>query len=294
MSGWRDCTLVAFDTETTGLNPEEGHRVIEFAGIEFKLGPDGAIQKLTPHHYLFNPEIPIPREATEVSGLRDEDVADKPLFAQHAMAILKLLSNAILVAHNFPFDQRFLTYEFARANLRWPGPPAEIDTIDISHKFFPEARSHKLSELSQRLEVSLVGAHRATNDAEACGRCFLEMARRFGAPDSLPEMIEWADGVGAPPLNDFIKRTQDGQLLFSGGEFDGKPMEEHPEHLAWMLVAKVFEDGAWRDRYPLPLRLWMERWLRIRARGRAPSGNRGFGAGDWGIDPPVGSGLAGW
>src|SRR5687767_4919399 len=103
---WRTLPIIAFDTETTGLNPEDGHRVIEFAGVEMRLATDGSVEKVIPHHFLFKPtkddgsDMPIPREATDVSGIRDEDVASAPLFKEHAQAIHRLLSRAITVAHN--------------------------------------------------------------------------------------------------------------------------------------------------------------------------------------------------
>src|SRR4051794_32149834 len=126
---WRDLPIIAFDTETTGLFPEDGHRVIEFAAIELHVGLDGRPAKVIPHHFLFNPGIPIPREASEVSGLRDEDVVDAPPFEKSAATIHALLASAVSVAHNYPFDQRFLTHELGRAGLKWPSPSAEIDTV---------------------------------------------------------------------------------------------------------------------------------------------------------------------
>ncbi len=290
---WRRRSVVAFDTETTGLFPENGDRVIEFAGIELILGEDGGVARTVAHHFLFNPGIPIPREASEVSGLKDEDVAGKPIFAAHAEAIHRLLGRAITIAHNYPFDQRFLTQEFTRAGLKWPAPPAEIDTVDLSRRFFPEARGHKLGEVCARLEVSLVGAHRATNDAEACGRAFINMTQRFTAPDDLEGMIEWADAVGEPPGGDTIVRREDGVLVFGPGRHAGDPIEEHPDQLAYMLVARERTEGTWRLAYNDTVRRWVERWLRIRASGRAPQVMKGFGPADWGIDAPAGSGHAG-
>mgnify|MGYP003340586168 CR=1 FL=1 len=218
------------DTETTGLHPEEGHRVIEFAGVEFKLNPDGSVRQVIPHHHLFNPEMPIPKESTDVSGIRDEDVAKAPVFAQHAQSIHRLLANAITIAHNYPFDQRFLSYEFARVNLKWPYPVAEVDTVDLSRQFFPDAKSHKLGELAARLEIPLVGAHRATNDAEACGRCFLELARRQNAPSELAEMLDWGGAVGLPPETGHLSRTSEG-IQFVEGEHKGDALEDHPDTL---------------------------------------------------------------
>ena len=290
---WRARSVVAFDTETTGLYPENGDRVIEFAGVEFKLAADGSVMATVEHHHLFDPGIPIPREAAEVSGLRDEDVAGKPAFAAHAAAIHSLLAGAISVAHNYPFDQRFLTQEFARCGLRWPAPTAEIDTVDLSRRFFAEARGHKLAELCARVNIPLAGAHRATNDARACGLAFLAMAGRFGAPEELEGLFEWADAVGEPPAGGEIARGDDGVLVFGTGRWARSPIDEHPDELAWMVVARERVDGAWRFKHPENVRRWIERWLRIRASGRAAQGMKGFGPLDWGIDPPVGGAGAG-
>ena len=290
---WRNRSVVAFDTETTGLFPENGDRVIEFAGVELVLGPDGGVTRTVAHHFLFNPGIPIPREASEVSGLKDEDVAGKPLFAAHAEAIHRLLANAITIAHNYPFDQRFLTQEFTRCGLKWPAPSMEIDTVDLSRRFFQEARGHKLGEVCARLEIALVGAHRATNDAEACGRAFVAMTQRFNAPADLEALTEWADAVGEPPPGGAIQRREDGVLVFGPGRFVGEPIEEHPDHLAYMLVSRERVDGTWRLACSDTVRRWVERWLRIRASGRAPQIMKGFGPADWGIDAPVGSGQLG-
>lgn len=285
---WRERPIVAFDTETTGLNPENGDRIIEFAGISFHLGPDGEIRETRRHHWLFDPGIPIPREAQEVSGIRDEDVAGKPAFAAHAREIHALLADAVTVAHNFPFDQRFLTVELAKAGLKWPNPPAEVDTVDLSRRLFPEARSHKLGELCARLDIPLVGAHRATNDAEACGKALLALARRFDAPDDLEGFVDWADAIGDPPPGGPIVRGPDRQLVFAGGRFPGEPVDAHPDELAWLLYARERRDGRWQYAWPESVRRWAERWLRVRASGRAAQTTKGFGPADWGIDPPAG------
>jgi DNA polymerase III epsilon subunit-like protein len=286
---WRSHRILAFDTETTGFNPEQGDRVIEFAAVEFRLRPEVAEPEIRYHHHLFNPGIPIPEESTATHGIRDADVADQPPFERHAAAIHGLFAGAITVAHNYPFDQRFLVHEFARSSLAWPESLAEVDTLDLSRARFSDARFHNLGELSKRLEVSLVGAHRATNDAEACGRCFLAMTRRFDAPDSLDGLVAWADAVAPAPEGPW-SRGADGVLRFTEGPSAGEPVEGHPETLAWMALARERADGSWRWAWPEAVRRWAERWLRARASGRASQGSKGFGPADWGIDPPLGAG----
>ena len=81
MKPWTDCRLVAFDTETTGFNAHLNDRVIEFGAVEMVMNPDYTVCDTIEHHYLINPGRPIPREASEVSGIKDADVADKVIFA---------------------------------------------------------------------------------------------------------------------------------------------------------------------------------------------------------------------
>lgn len=287
---WRDRPILAFDTETTGLDPVDGHRVIEFAGVEFRLSPEGSVSEVVRHEWMFNPGRPIPRESSDVHGIRDEDVADKPAFATAARQIHALLQRSVTVAHNYPFDQRMLTYEFQLAGLGWPCPPAEIDTSDLSRRFFKEAREHKLATLAQRLEVPLVQAHRAGDDAEACGRCFLALAARNAAPDDEAAMIDWADAVGEPPSGGHLRRDDAGTIVLGPDTpSPGEPVAAHPDVLHWMTLARARADGRWDWRFPEPTRTWAARWLRIRGSGRFPGGGKGFGAGDWGIDPPAGT-----
>jgi hypothetical protein len=233
---------------------------------------------------LVNPGIPIPREVQDLTGIRNEDVDQQPPFERHAGTVIKLLEGAITVAHNHPFDQAFLSMELRRAGLRWPEPLAEIDTSDLSRRFFPEAHHHKLSDLATRLDVGLEGAHRAINDAEACGRAFLAMTALFQAPSELDGLIAWADAIGRPPDTGHIQRNSDGRVVFLDGPCAGEPVELHPDILAWMSLARVRAQGEWRFRYPESIRKWAERWLRIRGAGRAPQGTKSFGAADWGLD----------
>jgi DNA polymerase III subunit epsilon len=281
---WRDVPIVAFDTETTGLNPHDGDRVIEFAAVKIWADDDGRVERVEPYQQLFNPGIPIPRKVTEITGIDDDTVADAPDFETHGREIRHMLQGAIAVAHNFPFDRAFLTVEFQRLGMPWPDPIAEIDTLDLSLRWFKGARSHKLSDVSERLDVKLEGAHRATNDAEACGRCFVELARRHDAPENLHGMLDWADALGRPPANEHLGRGESGVLEYLAGPHIGEPVEHHPVHLQWLTYAKQRQGGEWVFRHPESLRRWAERFLRVRCSGRARQNPKSFGPGDWTID----------
>lgn len=281
---WKNLRIVAFDTETTGLDAFNGDRVIEFAAVELEIGPDGKVAAQRDHTFFVNPGIPIPRAATEVSGISDKDVADALSFDRVALDVHDLLSNAITVAHNYEFDRVMLTREFERAGLVWPEPLAEVDTLEVSHRVFPEARKHRLADLCERTGVVLDGAHRAANDAAACGRCFLELVRRHDVPDDLQALLDWANAVGQPPDEGAIRRNEAGQAVFASGPHADTPVGDDPIHLAWMEKARVHGPGGWAWRFPDATRTWARRWLDIRAAGRMRGSPKGVHVGDWGLD----------
>ncbi len=280
---WARLPLVAFDTETTGLTAWRGDRIIEFSAVRFRLDPGGAVQedRIERRTFRFHPGIPIPREVVRQTGITDEAVADAPRFEAHAREVRDLLADGVTVAHNYPFDLAMLTAEFARAGLAWPAPPAEIDTLALSRRLHPEASRHGLADVATRLGVRLEEAHRAEQDAEACGRVFLALARHHAAPTDLDALIEWADGVGRPPPGGPVAAEPSGRLVFTEGPHAGEPVERHPDHLAWLAIARTRIQGTWQHRYPESVRRWVGRWLRNRAAGHAMQSGRSFGPEDW-------------
>src|SRR5688572_11773414 len=109
---WKHLRVVAFDTETTGLDPFGGDRIIEVALVILRLGDDGRVTEATSTAHFVNPGIPIPRKVTELTGIKDADVASAPTFAQLAGELAEVFAGAVAVAHNYPFDLAFLTQEF--------------------------------------------------------------------------------------------------------------------------------------------------------------------------------------
>jgi DNA polymerase III epsilon subunit-like protein len=281
---WRSLPIVAFDTETTGLEPFGGDRVIEFAAVVLQLGPDLKVQHRQDYSWLVNPQIPIPRKVTEITGISDQQVAGQPPFSEIAGTVRELLANAITIAHNYPFDLAFLTQEFLRAGGQWPEPLAEVDTVDLSMRCFPDARSHKLADVADRLSIRLDGAHRATNDAAACGLAFAALAERHAVPDELQDMLDWASAIGRPPETGPIAPDPNGRAVFTTGPHAGRPVAEHPVHLAWMEKARVRGESGWQWRFDEPLRRWVRRWLDVRGSGRATQNPKSVHADDWGLD----------
>jgi DNA polymerase III epsilon subunit family exonuclease len=281
---WTECRIVAFDTETTGLQAYNGDRIIEFGAVEFFFDESGSITRTQDHQYLINPGMPIPREASKVSGLYDGDVADAPPFESIAKKLWSLLSDAILIAHNFNFDMGFLRSEFARVERLWPHTRAEIDTLFLG-RLFMRLKSYRLERMAEELRVSLDNAHRAVHDARACGEVFIKIAERFQAPSEMEAFLDWAVAVGPPPQNRFIHISNQGLPQFTQGTHQGSPIEKHPDYVQWMTFAKEHIDGAWSYRYPDNVRHWASRWLRARLSDSTRSSARGGTSKDWNLDP---------
>ena len=138
--------------------------------------------------------------------------------------------------------------------------------------------------MAEKLRVPLINAHRAVDDAEACGRVFVAMAKAYGAPEELDGMLEWAIAEGRPPQTGHIVVNGRGPE-FIEGEFKGDLIEDHPLHLQWMLIATHRVNGEWQKIYPESLREWIRCWLRAKASGSPKSSERSFSKKDWAIDP---------
>ncbi|NJM82080.1 MAG: DNA polymerase III subunit epsilon [Tabrizicola sp.] len=163
---------IVLDTETTGFEPAEGHRIVEIGAVElFNHLPTGR----TYHQYV-NPERPMPKEAFEVHGLGDEHLRDKPVFASIGQAFLDFVADAQLVIHNAAFDMKFLNFELQRAGF--PGLPfaRATDTLAIARQKFPGSPA-SLDALCRRFGVdnSMREKHGALLDSEILAEVYLEL-----------------------------------------------------------------------------------------------------------------------
>lgn len=167
---------IILDTETTGLDPRQGHRIIEVAGVEV------VNRRLTNrhfHHYI-NPDRDIDEGAQAVHGISREFLADKPRFADIADSFLDFIDGAELVIHNAPFDVGFLNAELA---LLDKAPVTDFcasvtDTLKMARDNFPGKRN-SLDALCERLEIdnSHRNLHGALLDAELLADVYLMMTR---------------------------------------------------------------------------------------------------------------------
>ena len=149
---------IILDTETTGLNPAAGHRVIEIGCVEvFNKVKTGKVL-----HFHLNPERDVPDEAFRIHGLSTDFLKDKPLFKDVADQFVEFISDSLLVIHNAPFDIRFLNSELKSINYDLILMDRVIDTLTISRKKFPGAQV-SLGALCKRFKIS--NAHRTKHGA---------------------------------------------------------------------------------------------------------------------------------
>lgn len=141
---------IILDTETTGLKPEQGHRLIEICAMEIVNGKKtGEI-----FHKFINPQRDVPYEAFAIHGISTEFLLDKPLFSQIAEEFVQFIKDAKLVIHNAKFDVGFLNYELKKHSHQTIDFDNVIDTLFLARKKFPGSPA-SLDALCKRFKVSL-------------------------------------------------------------------------------------------------------------------------------------------
>jgi DNA polymerase-3 subunit epsilon len=163
---------IVFDTETTGLDPLNGDRLVEIGCIELvNRIPTGAT-----FHAYFNPERDMPAAAEAVHGLSARFLSDKPLFAHHAEELLSFIGDSQMVAHNARFDFGFLNAELERCGQAIVDMGRMIDTVAIARALHPGAK-HSLDALCTRygIDRSHRVKHGALLDAELLAQLYIEL-----------------------------------------------------------------------------------------------------------------------
>lgn len=163
---------VLFDTETTGLDPKQGDRVIEVACLELINDlPTGEH-----FHRLVHPQRDIPEEATRIHGITLEALEGKPVFAGIADDLLAFLGDGPLIAHNAPFDFAFLNAEFARIHRPALDPARMVDTLIMAKTRFP-GMPNSLDALCRRFSIDLSerGTHNALLDCRLLAEVYIEL-----------------------------------------------------------------------------------------------------------------------
>ncbi|MBF0110728.1 MAG: DNA polymerase III subunit epsilon [Magnetococcales bacterium] len=163
--------LVVLDTETTGIDPAAGHRIVEIGCTELiNLGRGASRQ------WYLNPERDIPADATRIHGITNEKVANAPLFREIVDDFLAFLGTDRLVIHNAQFDLGFLNAELARLGREGLGPSRAIDTLSLARRRFPNAAA-SLDALCRRFRIDLSQrtVHGALLDTELLAEVYVHL-----------------------------------------------------------------------------------------------------------------------
>lgn len=194
-----DIPWVSIDTETTGTDAATD-RIIELGCVLMRGG-----EVIEQRGWLINPQCPIPQEASQVHGILDKDVADKPTFAELSQQVSEYLKGHLPLAYNAQFDRSFVHQEFARVaqgqgedlareqtdlapalrkSVQW------LDPLDWARELQKEHKSRALGEVCQRLGIELENAHRATDDAAAAGRVMAAFIQDQRVPRNYAALIK--------------------------------------------------------------------------------------------------------
>ena len=163
---------IVFDTETTGLNPAGGDRIVEIGCIEMI----NRVETGRHFHCYINPERPMPFGAEAVHGLTDTFLSDKPLFSEVVEELLRFIDDAPLVAHNASFDFSFLNYELSLCGQQMICGSRMVDTLAMARTRHPGAK-HSLDALCMRFGVdrSQRIKHGALLDAQLLAQIYVEL-----------------------------------------------------------------------------------------------------------------------
>lgn len=180
-------SYVVFDIETTGFSPEK-NKIIEIGAVKVVNG------QITDKFSTFvNPDVPIPFEIEQLTGINDNMVLSSPGIEVILPQFLEFCKDCALVAHNASFDVSFISWQAAKQGLEFE--PTVLDTVAIARQLLPSLNRFKLDTVAKALNISLENHHRAVDDAGATAEIFVkfvEMLRARGVEnlDQLNEMSE--------------------------------------------------------------------------------------------------------
>ncbi|KZK95959.1 DNA polymerase III subunit epsilon [Pseudovibrio sp. Ad46] len=227
---------ISFDTETTGLNPLDGDRLVEIGGVELiNFIPTGR----TCHLYV-NPQRDMPEEAFRIHGLSAEFLSDKPLFVDVADEFLDFVGDSRLVIHNAPFDMGFINMELGRCNKPKIPNTQVLDTLKLARRKFPTG-SVSLDALCSRYGVDNTKRvyHGALLDAELLAEVYLEMN---GGKQKNLGLVPDDEAIDLDKLNDEPKKRDAAKQRPNplSPSLSEEEIEAHAKFLAGMK-----SDPAW-------------------------------------------------
>lgn len=254
--------VLAFDLETTGISTNND-RIVQVALI----GADAGGNPIH-HDVIVNPQRPIPREASRVHGIYDQDVRGKPIFKECASELSELMEGAVIVGHNArKFDMPLLQNEFYRCGITPPRPLVVLDTLEAVRRL-KIPRPHNLGAQCARHGIDLSNAHNAAADAAACLLLLWKVMRDHPSSfrRSLQEIEEWLIsgevrkdeselGRALTDLDSLDKngriRINEGAYIVAFGRHRGKDLQsierEDPRYVDWLISPNGIEDESARE-----------------------------------------------
>lgn len=183
-ASWAELPIALIDVETTGKDASVD-RVVE-VGIVIARGGE----VLERRNWLVNPGRPIPKEASDVHKITDEQVRDAPPFESVAGEVAAMLAGCVPGAYNAAFDRAFLGNELARAGIALRRDVEWLDPLVWARELQQGEKSRALGEVAARLGIALENAHRASDDAEAALRVLLVLGRDVRVPRSYAALVQ--------------------------------------------------------------------------------------------------------
>lgn len=229
--------IAFFDLETTGTDVDKD-RIVEIAVCKYE--PSGQIKTV---RRLVNPTIPIPAGASEVHGIKDEDVANEPTFKQLAKGLLALLEGCDIAGFNSnKFDIPLLFNEFSRAGLFWDY--TQFLMIDVGNLFKIKHPRTLSDAVRIYLGREMENAHSAEADIEATVDVFLAQLIKHeneeGFPQTLEELALYTNfDKKVIDLGGKFTYNKEGEIVLTIGEHKGKPAKDYIGFLQWMVGPKA-------------------------------------------------------
>jgi len=221
--------LIFFDAETTGID-KVNDRIIELCTIKYF--PNGESETKT---QLFNPTIPIPKSASDIHGITDEDVKNKPTFADKAKELSKYFQNCDLAGYNIiSFDVPIIVEEFLRAGVSLPFDDATkyLDALKI---FYDNEKRDLTSAYKFYCKKDLAGAHSAEVDVLATIEVLNGQIDRYELDNSVDALHDICNDSEIIDYERKFVRNEDGDIVFTFGKHKGMCVEYEKDYLEWML-----------------------------------------------------------
>jgi DNA polymerase III subunit epsilon len=165
-----ELSYTVFDTETTGVEPSAGDKIISIGAVRIV---NGRLLKQDVYEQLVNPQRPIPKESVRIHGIRSQNLEGQPTLREVLPAFHRFCEDTVLVAHNAAFDMRFLELGEPETGVRFTQPV--LDTLLLSAAVHRNLDDHSLEAIAERLGVTVVGRHTALGDALVTSEIFLKL-----------------------------------------------------------------------------------------------------------------------